>query len=145
LGDRSAEAAEAIASAFAEKDAELRKQAARSLAKLGRAAKPIASKLKDLAASDADKDVRLDCIHTLGVAFGAEAKELIPFLTDRLKADPDFEVRIGIADELGSLGPDGKDALPALRAAQTDSQIKVRAAAAAAVKQIEKPVSKQPD
>ena len=78
-------------------------------------------------------------------AVGAEEKELIPFFTERLKADPDFEVRVGIADELGSLGPAGKDALPALRAAQTDSQIKVRAAAAAAIKQIEKPVSKQPD
>jgi HEAT repeat protein len=145
LGDRSTEAAEAIASALSDKDAELRKQAARSLAKLGRAAKHVAPKLKDLATSDADKDVRLDCIHTLGVSYGAEAKELIPFLTDRLKADPDFEVRIGIADELGSLGPGGKEALPALRAAQTDSQIKVRAAAAAAIKQIEKPVGKQPD
>ena len=145
LGDRSTEAAEAIAVALTEKDPELRKQAARSLAKLGRAAKHVAQKLKDAATSDTDKDVRLDCIHTLGVAYGAEAKDLIPFLTDRLKTDPDFEVRIGVADELGSLGPAGKDALPALRAAQTDSQIKVRAAAAAAVKQIEKPVGKQPD
>ena len=145
LGDRSTEAAEAIALALVEKDAELRKQAARSLAKLGRAAKHVTQLLKDTAKTDADKDVRLDCIHTLGVAFGAEAKELIPFFTERLKGDPDFEVRIGVADELGSLGPAGKDALPALRAAQTDSQIKVRAAAAAAIKQIEKPADKQPD
>jgi HEAT repeat protein len=138
LGDRSAEAAEAVALALPEKDAELRKAAVRSLAKLGRAAKPLAPKLKDLATNDPDKDVRIDAIHTLGVSFGADAKELIPFFAERLKADTEFEVRIGIADELGSLGATGKDALPALRVAQTDSQIKVRAAATAAIKQIEK-------
>ncbi|HEY2785090.1 MAG TPA: HEAT repeat domain-containing protein [Fimbriiglobus sp.] len=138
LGDRSPEAVEAIALALIEKDVDLRRQAVRSLGKLGRAAKLVTPKLKQVATSDADKDVRLDTIHTLGIAFGLEAKELIPFLTERLKADPAFEVRIGIAEDLGALGQAGKDALPALRAAETDSQIKVRAAAAAAVKQIEK-------
>lgn len=145
LGDRSREVAEVIASALSDKNVDIRRQSARSLARLGRGAKGVAQKLMDTAKSDTDKDVRLDAVHALGVAFGSEAKDLIPFLCERLKADPDYEVRIGIADELGALGPAGKDALPALRAAQTDSQIKVRAAAAAAVKQIEKPVEKGPD
>ena len=104
----------------------------------------VAARLKETASTDSDKDIRIDALHTLGVAYGSDAKELIPFFAERLKADKDFEVRIAIADELGSLGPAGKDALPALRAAQTDSQIKVRAAAAAAIKQIEKPADKEP-
>jgi hypothetical protein len=67
---------------------------------------------------------------------------LIPVLTERLKNDPAFEVRVAVAEELGALGAAGKPAIPALRIAQRDPQIKVREAARAALKVIEQPSQK---
>ena len=71
-----------------------------------------------------------------------DGRELIPLLTGRLKADREFEVRIAVADELGAMGPAGATAVPALREAQRDPQIKVRDAAATAIKLIQKPAEK---
>ena len=90
--------------------------------------------------------MRIDALRAVGNATGvAGMKKLIPTLADRLKNDPDFEVRITIADELGALGPEGKEAVPALRQAQADPQVKVREAATAAVRKIERKVEKPKD
>jgi len=94
--------------------------------------------------SDPDKAVRLNAVRTVFASYGEEAAKLIPTFTERLAADPDFEVRVAIAEEFGGLGPAGKPALPALRTAQRDPQIKVREAAAAAVKRIEAPPKPKP-
>ena len=74
------------------------------------------------------------------LTFGDDAKELIPFLSERLdpKAEKEYEVRVAVAEELGGLGLNGVPGLPALRRAQTDPQIKVREAAARAVARITK-------
>jgi HEAT repeat protein len=138
LGDRSDESVKALAKTMADPEAEIRKASAMAVAKLGKVARLADKELRKLATSDKDKETRMDAIHALGVAFAAEPAELIPFLSNRLKDDVDFEVRIAIADELGGMGAAAKDAIPALRLAQKDQQIKVRAAAAAAIKQIEK-------
>ena len=58
------------------------------------------------------------------------------------RADPAFEVRVAVAEELGALGSAGKPAVPALRTAQRDPQIKVREAATAALKSIERSAQK---
>jgi HEAT repeat protein len=138
LGDRSPEVVSAVAGVLADPDAELRQQAVLALARFGPAARAAEDALKRSFKDDVEKQVRSSAVHTLCMAYGTDAKTLIPLMTERLKADPDFEVRVVVAEELGTLGADGRAAVPALREAQRDSQIKVREAAAAAVKRIER-------
>ena len=142
LGDRSADVVQAVAAQLDDPAAEVRRQAGLSLGKFGPAARAAADPLTAVFKADPDKLARIYALHTLRTAYGSEAKELIPVLTGRLKADPDFEVRVAISEELGSLGSAGASALPALREAQRDPQIKVREAAAAAIRQIQKPPEK---
>lgn len=142
LGDRSPEVVQALAEQFADPSAEVRRQAALSLGKFGPAARAAAGPLTAVFQADCDKLARIYSLHTLRSAYGSDAKELIPVLVGRLKTDPEFEVRVAIADELGSLGPSGAPAIPTLRDAQRDPQVKVREAALAAIRRIQKPVDK---
>lgn len=138
LGDRSPDVVQAVAGCLADPSAEVRRQAALSLAKFGPAARAAADPLTAVFKSDPDRLARIYSLHTLRMSFGTDAKELIPVMTQRLKADPDFEVRVAVAEELGSLGASGVSAIGALRDAQKDPQVKVREAAIAAVRQIQK-------
>lgn len=139
LGDRSPEVVAAVAQVLAEPDAEMRHQAILALARFGPAARSAEEQLKRAFTGDADKLVRSSAVHALCVAYGTDAKSLIPLMAERLKVDPDFEVRTVTAEELGALGSEGRPALLALREAQRDQQIKVREAAAAAIRRIERP------
>ncbi len=142
LGERSQPVVAALAGVLADKNADLRALAALTLGKFGSAVRGVEADLLKALRSDADKQVRLNVVRTLCSGYGVDAPALIPVLTERLKGDPAFEVRVAVAEELGALGPSGKPALPALRIAQRDPQIKVRDAAAAAIKSIERPPSK---
>jgi HEAT repeat protein len=133
---------QAVAERLADPAPEVRRQAGLSLAKFGPAARPATSALTGVFRADPDKLARVYALHTLCTAYGSDAKELIPVFTGRLKTEPDFEVRVAIAEELGSMGPAGAPALPALRDAQRDPQVKVREAARSAIRQIEKPTTK---
>jgi HEAT repeat protein len=136
------EVAKAVAGTLADADADTRKQACLTLARLGPVARPAEAAIRTALTGDADKEVRSFAVRALTAAYGSDAAESIPILAERLKGDPDFEVRVAVADELGSFGPAGKPALPALRGAMKDPQIKVRDAATAAVRQIERPAPK---
>jgi HEAT repeat protein len=142
LGDRSPDVIQAVSGELSDPSAEVRRQAGLSLGKFGPAARAAADRLAAAFRADADKLARIYSLHTLRTAYGSDAKDLIPVLTERLKADPEFEVRVAIAEELGSLGPAGAPAIPALREAQRDPQIKVREAASAALRAIQKPAEK---
>jgi HEAT repeat protein len=138
LGDRSPEVVQAVADRLSDPAAEIRRQAGLALGKFGPAARSAGEALTSVFKSDRDKLARIYALHTLRMSYGTDAKELIPVMTERLRADPEFEVRVAIAEELGSLGPSGVPAIGALREAQKDPQIKVREAAVAAVRQIQK-------
>jgi HEAT repeat protein len=142
IGVKTADVAAAIALTLTDTDGETRKQACLALAKLGFVAKRSEAKIRAVAVGDADKEIRALAIRALTSAYASDAIELIPLLTERLAKDPDFEVRIAIAEELGSFGNAGRSAIPALRAATKDPQRKVRESAAAAIKQIERPPPK---
>ena len=142
LVPKTPEVALAVASTLSDADPETRKQASLTLSRLGYVSKKADAIIRKTLVSDSDKEVRALAVRALTAAYGSDAADTIPLLTDRLKADGDFEVRIAIAEELGSFGNAGKLAIPALRYAMKDPQIKVREAATAAVKQIEKPVLK---
>ena len=56
-----------------------------------------------------------------------------------MKDDPEYEIRLAIVEELGALGNDLKDdkvVLEALRVRQSDPQVRVREAAAVAIRRI---------
>jgi HEAT repeat protein len=138
LGERSESVVTALASILADKNAELRALAALTLGRFGSAVRSVDAVVLKALKTDPEKDVRLNLVRTLCSGYGSDAPSLIPILAERLKDDPAFEVRVAIAEELGGFGPAGKPAIPALRIAQRDPQIKVREAATAAIKSIER-------
>ncbi len=138
LGESQGGVVAALALQLADPDAEHRVLTVGALGKLGPAVRGVEAELLALFRTDPDKGVRRVSIRALCQGLATEAGRLIPALTERLQADPDFEVRVAIAQELGGLGENGKAAIPALRAAQRDPQIRVREAAAGALKQIER-------
>lgn len=142
LGEKSTDAVKAIARHLTDTDLELRQLSALTLGKFGIIGRIASQELKKAFEGDADKLVRSHALHSLAAGYGMDVKDLIPVLTARLKADPDFEVRVAIAEQLGSYGALGKPAVPALQEARRDSQLKVREAAALAIRQIQKPPEK---
>jgi HEAT repeat protein len=78
-----------------------------------------------------DKRILLACNYAL-LAMG---KEIVPSMISLLK-DDDLEMRRGAAWILGKVGPEAKDAVPALTEALNDSNPAVRTKAAEALKKI---------
>lgn len=142
LGEKSPDVVKAVALYLPDADAELRQLAATTLGKFGIIGRVASAELRKAFETDADKLVRAYALSSLCAAYGSDVKDLIPVLTARLNADADHEVRIAVAQQLGGMGSAGKDALPALREARRDSQLKVREAATLAIRQIEKPIEK---
>ena len=128
----------ALAAQLADPDAEHRVLTVEAIGKLGPAVRGVEVELLAMFRTDPDKGVRQVSIRALCKGLTTEASRLMPALTERLQADPEFEVRVAIAQELGGLGESGKAAIPFLRTAQRDPQIRVREAAAAAIKQLER-------
>lgn len=139
LGVKSTDVVKALAAEYADPDAGVRQQVALSLAKLTVAAKGVETEMKAAIRNDSDPLVRMYTAHTFAVAFAGEPESVIPLFTERLKIEPEFEVRVTMIDELGAMGPAGAPAIPALKEAQRDKQVKVREAAALAIKRITKP------
>jgi HEAT repeat protein len=119
-----------------DKDAEIRQQAVLSLGKMGGEIRESLAPLKEALKKDKDKTVRLFIVRTLPEALGADAKELVKDFADHLNNDPDGDVRLAIVQELAAIGPDAKEAIPALREAERDIQVQVRSAATAAIRKI---------
>ena len=142
LGESQGGVVPALAAQLADKDAEVRLLTIDALGKLGPAVRGVETELLALFRTDPDKGVRQVSIRALCQGLATEASRLIPALTERLRADPDFEVRVAIAQELGGLGQSGKPGIPALRDAQRDPQIRVREAATTAIKQIDRATAK---
>jgi HEAT repeat protein len=145
LGEKTTDVVAAVANWLSDPDSDVRQQAALALGKFGTVARGAVGPLTAAFQTDADKLVRIYSLHALSVSFYGDAPSLIPVLTGRLKIDPDYEVRLAIAEQLGALGPTGKAAVPALREAQRDPQLKVREAASFALRRIQQsPIPAKP-
>ena len=144
LGETQGDVMPALAAQLADKDAEHRLLTIEAIAKLGPAVKTVEAELLTLFQSDPDKAVRQTSIRALCKGLVSEPARLLPALTQRLPVEPEFEVRVAIAQELGGLGTAAKGAIPALRTALRDPQIRVREAATSAIKQIERAGVKLP-
>ena len=167
LAEKSEVVVRALAAAIDEKEPdEVRRAAARTLGTFGTDAGLAAEALFKALTTDKVKDIRVDAVRAFGSALGpagvkGRLKDLRPQL-DPAK-QPDFEVRLALVDEIGALGyefigadltsPDkgakaeALETLGALRARQADPQVKVREAAAFAVRKVEKKPDpkKEPD
>ena len=142
LADRSPATVMGTAVGLQDADVEVRRQAAQAIGKYVGGGKLAEKELKKAFEEDKDKQVRGAALRALCEGFGPDAKMLIPVIVARLKVEPEFDVRIAIIEELGALGAEGKDAIPALREAQRDAQTKVREAATGAIKRITAPKPK---
>jgi HEAT repeat protein len=142
LGDKSEAVVRMLAGATADPDADTRTGAVRTLGAFGPPARAAADPLLKAATSSPRKDLREDAVRAFAAVLGPDGvKGRASDLVKVMEADPEFEVRLVAVEELGALGPAAKgDAaiLSALRRRQSDPQVKVRQAAAAAVRRIEK-------
>jgi HEAT repeat protein len=157
LAEKSDPVIKALVAALTYEDKEVRRRAARALGSFGSDASTAADPLLKAATTDAATENRVDAVRAFGSVLGpagvkARLKELRPLLDP--KAQPDFEVRLALVDEIAALGweylgadlssPDktvqdaAMETIKALRLRQSDPQVKVRVAAAAAIGKIEK-------
>jgi HEAT repeat protein len=120
-------------------DGELRLRALRVLASFQSAARESAPHILRLARSDPLKTVRQQAVHTYAVLHGAELIQQLPEFLPLLQ-DPDHEVRLAVVEEVGALGPalqNHAEVIRLLRQRLADPHLKVREAAAMALKRIE--------
>ena len=147
LGEKSPPIVMALAILLTDSDEELRRKATRILGTFGLAAAPAADSLLKLAEQDKLKDIRSDAVHAFGSALGLGLKSRVKEILALLK-DPEFEVRLAVVEEVGSLGNelnDDAETKTVIRARLSDQHSKVREAAAMAIKKIEKKVEPKKD
>jgi HEAT repeat protein len=140
LGESPPAVVRALAGLLADPEDELRRRSARTLALFGTGAAPAADALLKAASGDKLKDIRVDAVRAFGAALGPDLKGRIKDVLG-LMNDPDFEVRMAAAEEVGALGnalKDDAETMKFLRAKLSDPHVKVREAVAAAVRKIEK-------
>jgi HEAT repeat protein len=126
-----------------DKSEEVRRKAATALGKMGAEIKPAVATMKEAMRKDSDRTVRLHLVRALSSALGNDLKDLVKDLAECLGKEPDGDVRLAIIQELGALGPPAKEAVKALRDAESDLILQVREAARMALKQIEPPKKKE--
>jgi len=146
LKDKNVDVIKGLAGTLKDENVDIRRQAAKGLGGFDDAAKGAEKELAEAFKGDADKFVRVYALHSLCIA-SSEVDKIISTLIERLdpKIEKEIEVRIAICDEIGALGPAADAAIPKLREAQKDPEIRVRDAAAAAIKKlIAKPTPPKP-
>lgn len=147
IGDASAPVLTGLTAALADADPDTRAGAVAALGSFGAAAKSTADPLLKVATTGADKGLRVDAVRAFGSVLGPDVKGRLADLIAVMENDPDFEVRMAAVEEVAALGPGLKDdmtAMAALRKRLSDPQVKVRAAAAAALKRADKKPEKKP-
>ncbi len=150
LGDKSAAVVEILGAATADADADVRKGAVRALAAFGPPAKAAAGSLLKAATATPDKALREAAVRAFAAVLGPDGvKARAADFVRLMETDTDFEVRLAAVEELAALGPSARDddaILSCLRRRQSDPQVKVRQAASAALRRIERKVDpKEPE
>jgi HEAT repeat protein len=118
-----------------DKSAEVRFNAAGALGGIGPDAAYAAPAL-GRALKDTDKDVRFQAAESLKV-FGSEAKGAVGDLINAIKTEPEPDNRIEEVGALEEIGPEAREALPALRELLNTDDGELRGAAVRAIRAIE--------
>jgi HEAT repeat protein len=139
LGLDAKEGIPALAKALREdKSEDVRQHAALALGKMrGEEVHAVAPAMVEAMKKDSDKAVRIFVVHALGNSLGPNLRDFVKDLAEQLPKEKEGDVRLAIVQELGALGPDAKEALPALQRMVADVQITVRDAAKQAVKKVQ--------
>jgi len=141
LGEKSAAVVAALTALLTSPEDELRRRVVRTLGTFGTSAKPASETLYKLAGADKLKDIRVDAVRGFGSALGpAEEKARVKDLV-ALLMDPEYEVRLVVVEEIGSLGTEllaDQGTIKALRVRESDPHPKVRDAAKNALAKIHK-------
>lgn len=148
LGEKSPSVVQALAGALTQPEPDLRLRAVRVLGTFGPDAAPAAEALLKAAETDMVADVRVTALRAFGTALGPALKDRVADVVRVMEKDTDHEVRQTAVEELGALGPELKndaETLKALRKRLSDPHVKVREAAALAIRQIEKKVDSKKD
>lgn len=166
LGEKTEVVTKALGVALFDADEEVRRRAARVLGTFGTAAGPVADDLFKVLTTEKVTDIRVDAVRAYGSALGPTGvKAKLKIVREQLDptAQPAFEVRLALVEEIAALGweylgvdlksPDkalkeeALDTIVALRKRSADPQINVREAAAKAIRTIEKKPEpkKEPD
>ena len=121
----------ALALLLTDPDLDVRLAAIAAFERMGPAAKAAAPDLRRTLGST-DAELRVAAIRALACIGGAEASAAVPELIDAI-GDADVRVRQTAAQVLGKLGPDARDAAPALCRALEDDNPQVQKAAGEAL------------
>jgi HEAT repeat protein len=127
----------ALAQLLTDSDLDVRLAAATALERWGPAAKAAAPDLQRTIGST-EGELRCAALRALGAMGGPEANAAIADATAAL-ADPDVRVRRVAAQLLGKLGPEAREAVPALRQLLEDESSDVQRAAGEALLKILRP------
>ena len=131
IGAQTSDKVASLINQLGNESANLRRDAAVALGRIGAAAKVAVPQLV-VSLNDPDKDVRLAATYALS-SIGWAAKDAVPQLVVSLN-DPDKDVRLAAADALGHIG--AKEAVPHLVDLLKDPDKDVRRAAVDALGQI---------
>ena len=119
-----------------DKSDDVRRQCALALGKMRNEVGSVTATILEAIRLDPEKTVRVFAVHALADSLGSALKDYVKELAEQLTKDSDPDVRLAIVQELGVLGPEAKDAIPALRRAATDVQLSVRDEAKKALKRV---------
>jgi HEAT repeat protein len=147
IGDKSEATVAALSRALTDPDDDVKAAVVIGLGAFGVAAKPAAESLLKLATGAKSKGLRIDAVRAFGSALGPALKERQGDVIRIMESDAEYEVRLAAVEELGALGPaikDDKEAMAALRKRLSDPQLKVREAAAVAIRRVEKKPEPKP-
>lgn len=136
IGPAAKDGVDAAIAGLTDEEEEVRVSAVFALGKMGPAAVAAVDTLKGLLDGD-DKLFAGDCAWALVQIDSSDeiVAKCVPLLIERLNSDQAF-VRAEMANALATLGPKGKDALPALEKLKDDKDAGVREAVADAIKAI---------
>jgi HEAT repeat protein len=140
LEEKSGAVIDALVKLLTDPEEELRRRAARTLGRFGTGAAPAADALLKAANNETVKDIRVDAVRAFGSALGPGLKGRVKDILTILK-DREYEVRLAVVEEVGSLGNELKDdaeTLRVLRGRLSDPHVRVREAASIAIRKIEK-------
>ena len=95
------------------------------------------NELLEIIKNDKDRSVRLYLVRSIPAGLGTGGlKDYVKEYAAWLGKEPESDVRLAIIQEIGALGPAGKEGLAALNLAESDVVLQVREAAKEAVLQV---------
>jgi HEAT repeat protein len=125
------------------RDVMCRRELMMTLRAIGMGDQQVDESLINVLKNDSDLQIRQLAVTTIFVRLKNNPGNVIQVLSEPLKKDNAFQVRVVILEQLASLGAEGASALPLMRDAQKDPNPRVREAATSAIRRVEQAAQKK--